>query len=188
MPEDNSGSLVGETGRPQEEAGYFQVYTGNGKGKTTAAFGLALRAAMAGRRVYIAQFVKSMEYHEAKCPLFVPNIEVHQFGTGCIFSRAPDENDIACAEAGLETAAAILSSGKYGLVILDELNVALHLGLLQFSDVEKAIRGRARHVEVVATGRYAPQPLLDMADLVTEMREIRHYYEKGVPARDGIER
>jgi cob(I)alamin adenosyltransferase len=71
---------------------------------------------------------------------------------------------------------------------LDELNVALHLGLLQFSDVEKAIRGRARHVEVVATGRYAPQPLLDMADLVTEMREIRHYYEKGVPARDGIER
>lgn len=171
-----------------KEKGYFQIYAGNGKGKTTAAFGLALRAALAGKKVFIAQFVKSMQYHEAKCGDYIPNIEVHQYGTGCIFGRAPGAEDIACAEAGLQKAAEILFAGDCDLVVLDELTIALHLGLLRVPDAVAAIKNRAGHVEVVATGRYAPRELLEMADLVTEMREIRHYYRMGVQARDGIER
>jgi cob(I)alamin adenosyltransferase len=187
----HAGGKTGSTGGNRTAGGgnrLFSALHGRRKGKTTAAFGLALRAAMAGRQVYIGQFVKSMEYHEAKCPLFIPNIEVHQYGTGCIFGREPNSHDVACAEAGLKEAAEVLAGGKYDLVILDELNVALYLDLLRLQDAVEAIRNRAKHVEVVATGRYAPQALIDMADLVTEMREVRHYYQKGVPARDGIER
>lgn len=168
--------------------GYIQLYTGNGKGKTTAAFGLAVRAALAGKKVYIGQFIKDMQYHETGISSLVPGIDITQFGRGCFIDRNVDPIDADMARGGLESCREALSSGKYDVVILDELTIALRYGLLDVSDVLHALRQRSPRVEAVITGRYAPQELIDAADLVTEMVEIKHYYAKGVPARDGIER
>jgi cob(I)alamin adenosyltransferase len=171
-----------------QDKGYFHIYTGNGKGKTTAAFGLALRAVMAGKTVYIGQFVKGIAYNETKWAAYVPGVEIHQFGRGCFIEREPCEEDVRLAEAGLKASSEALQCGRYDLVILDELTIALHYKLLSLEDVVDAICARAPHTEAVATGRYAPQALIDMADIATEMKEIRHYYTKGVLARDGIDR
>jgi cob(I)alamin adenosyltransferase len=168
--------------------GYIHVYTGNGKGKTTAALGLSLRAAAAGKKVYIGQFVKGMHYSELDLLPTITNITLKQYGRGCFIFNEPTGEDFAAARAGLAELARILHSGDYDLVILDEVNIALHYGLIQFEDLQAALVGRAEQVEVVLTGRYAPQKLIDMADLVTEMREIKHYYSQGVEARIGIEK
>lgn len=168
--------------------GYIHVYTGNGKGKTTAALGLSLRAAAAGKKVYIGQFVKGMHYSELDLLPTIANITLKQYGRGCFIYTQPTEEDYAAARAGLEEMAQILRSGEYDLVILDEVNIALYYGLFSFDDLKKALLQRAKQVEVVLTGRYAPQELIDMADLVTEMREIKHYYTKGIEARTGIEK
>jgi cob(I)alamin adenosyltransferase len=167
--------------------GYIHVYTGNGKGKTTAALGLSLRAAAAGKKVYIAQFVKGMHYSELDLLPSIANITLKQYGRGCFIYTDPTEEDIA-ARAGLSEMARILNSGEYDLVVLDEVNIALYYGLFSFEDLKAALLQRAEQVEVVLTGRYAPQELIDMADLVTEMREIKHYYTMGVEARTGIEK
>ncbi len=171
-----------------EDKGYFHIYTGNGKGKTTAAFGLALRALMAGKKVYVGQFVKGIAYNETKCAEYFSGIEIHQYGTDCFIDREPCEEDIELAQIGLKASDEALKSGRYDIVILDELTIALHYKLLRLEAVMEAIHMRAPHTEVVVTGRYAPQALMDMADLVTEMKEIRHYYTKGVLAREGIDR
>ena len=171
-----------------EQKGYIHVYTGNGKGKTTAAFGLAVRALCAGYRVYIGQFVKSMKYNETKLTEQYPTLCVEQLGSGCYIHRKPNENDVRMAQEALEHCAEILRSGKYDVVILDELNIALHFELIQLNDVLKVLQERHPHVEVVVTGRYAPQGLLDIADLVTEMKEVKHYYQQGVLSRNGIDR
>jgi cob(I)alamin adenosyltransferase len=169
------------------DKGYFHIYTGNGKGKTTAAFGLALRAAMAGKTVYIGQFVKGIAYNETKCAAHIPGIEIHQFGRDCFIEREPCEEDVNLAEIGLTASKEALQCGRYDLVILDELTIALYYNLLSLEAVMEAICTRAFHTEAVATGRYAPQELIDMADIATEMKEIRHYYTKGILARDGID-
>lgn len=179
------------------ERGYIHLYTGNGKGKTTAAFGLALRALCAGRDVAVGQFVKSMSYNETRAEaLFdgrgtpVPSfgrLHVEQFGRGCFLDRRPDPADVACARDGLARCAVWLSEGEYDVVVLDELNIALYFGLLDIGEVLDVLASRTPHVEVVITGRYAPQELYAVADLVTEMHEVKHYYSQGVLSRDGID-
>lgn len=169
--------------------GQVHVYTGNGKGKTTAAFGLALRMRMAGKKVYIGQFVKSMKYNETRIVDFLDGVEIEQFGCGCMLDRLPEEADKNEARKGLERCAVKLQSGDYGLVVLDEINIALRFGLLETDEVIEVLESRSSDVEVVLTGRYAPDVLIAYADLVTDMQEVKHYYtEKGLQAREGVER
>ena len=171
-----------------EQRGYIHVYTGNGKGKSTAAFGLAVRALCAGKSVYVGQFVKSMKYNETKIEGMFEHIRIEQLGRGCFINKNPEEIDIRMAHEGLAHCAEILQCGEYDVVILDELNIALYFGLVQVDEVLAAIRQRNPKVEVVVTGRYAPQELIDEADLVTEMKEVKHYYQQGVLSRNGIDR
>jgi cob(I)alamin adenosyltransferase len=169
--------------------GYVQVYTGDGKGKTTAALGLALRAAGYDLKVFIAQFIKGRRYSEIKAlEKFKDNIEVRQYGRGFFIKKEPSEKDIDLAEKGLEEIKALLSSGKYDVVILDEINVATYFNLFKVKDVTDLINLKPDDVELVLTGRRVGQQVIEMADLVTEMREIKHYFKKGVMGRKGIER
>ena len=171
------------------EKGYVHVYTGNGKGKTTAMLGLALRAYGAGLRVYIGQFVKSMEYHEVTAiNKFLPGIAIEQYGCGCILEREASEEDKAAAEKGIKKASAAIFSGKYDVVMLDEINVAAHLKLISVSSVLELVRAKPANIELIITGRYAAAEIIEAADLVSEMTEVKHYYTNGVFARDGIER
>lgn len=172
------------------EHGYFQVYTGEGKGKTTAAVGLAVRAAGAGLRVYIGQFVKSMEYNEVKVLRErFPEITVELYGKqGCIVGRNPDECDMLSSQDGYKIAKEVVLSREYDVVILDEIFIASYFNILRDDQLIDLIESRGEGTELVMTGRYAPQCVLDRADLITEMKNVRHYYEKGVEARDGIER
>ncbi|HDR73889.1 MAG TPA: cob(I)yrinic acid a,c-diamide adenosyltransferase [Methanoculleus sp.] len=170
------------------EQGYIQMYTGNGKGKTTAALGISLRCVCAGKRVFFGQFIKDWAYSELKAGELLPRFEIVQFGRGCFLDRDPDEEDVIAAREGFARCDAILQSGDYDLVVLDEVNVALHYGLFGVDEVIAVLERKNPRVEVVLTGRYAPQELIDCADLVTEMREVKHYYHEGVGAREGIER
>lgn len=170
------------------EKGYIHIYTGDGKGKTTAAFGLAVRALLAGKRVYIAQFVKSMKYNETRSVEKFEQVSIEQFGNGCMFNREATEEDIRMAHAGLARCIEILLAGKYDVVIVDELTIAFSLGLLKLEEVLNLLKNKRPETELIVTGRYAPQELIDGADLVTEMREVKHYYTQGVLSRDGIDR
>ena len=169
--------------------GYVQVYTGDGKGKTTAALGLALRAVGNDFKVFIAQFVKGLEYCEIKAlKRLNDSITVKQYGRGCFIQNNPTKEDIAAARNGLCEITEVISSGKYDLVILDEINIALHFKILTLQDVLDLIEIKPGNVELVLTGRRAEKEIIDKADLVTEMREVKHYFTKGVMARKGIER
>ncbi|SDI23387.1 cob(I)alamin adenosyltransferase [Halanaerobium congolense] len=168
--------------------GMVHVYTGKGKGKTTAAFGLAIRAVGAGKNVYIAQFVKGMKYSELKSLKKIERIEIKQYGLNCFIKGKAEEEDINAARKGLEEVAKILKSGEYELVILDEANIAVYYDLFSEEQLIEAIENRSEEVEVVITGRYAADKIIEYADLVTEMKEIKHYYQKGVKARIGIEK
>ncbi|NLA99704.1 MAG: cob(I)yrinic acid a,c-diamide adenosyltransferase [Methanomicrobiales archaeon] len=170
------------------ERGYIHVYTGNGKGKTTAALGLSLRCVCAGKEVFFGQFIKDGDCSELSAGKLLPDFEIVQFGRGCFIDRNPDEKDRTTAREGLARCDRVLQSGEYDLVVLDEVNVALFYGLFGVVDVVEALERRDPRVEVVLTGRYAPQEIIDAADLVTEMREVKHYYHEGVEARAGIER
>ncbi|MCR3956907.1 MAG: cob(I)yrinic acid a,c-diamide adenosyltransferase [Gudongella sp.] len=167
--------------------GFIHVYTGNGKGKTTAAFGLAIRAALADKKVYIGQFVKDMKYSETGISDYLEEIVVEQLGSGCYIHSKPSDEDIAKAKESLEKCSGILKSDKYDLVILDEVIIAIYLGLLDEDAVIEAVLGKNSQVEVVLTGRYASQKLIDIADLVTHMQEIKHYFTKGVLSRKGFD-
>ena len=168
--------------------GFVQVYTGDGKGKTTAALGLALRAAGAGLRVYFGQFIKNADYSEIKAlARFADCITVRQFGRGCFLRTEPAPEDRAAARRALDAIGLALVSGDYDLVIADEANVAVALGLIEPDDLVALIDQRPEQVELVLTGRGAPDAVLARADLVTEMRCVRHYYDRGVLARPGIE-
>ena len=169
--------------------GYVQVYTGDGKGKTTAAFGLALRAAGYGLKVFIAQFIKGMRYSEIKAlEKFKDNIEVKQYGKGCFVREAATNKDIEAAGLGLAEIREVINSGKYDVVILDEINIAIYFKLLSVGDIVDLIENKPDNIELILTGRKAEKEIIDKADLVTEMHEIKHYYRKGVLARKGIER
>lgn len=169
--------------------GYIQVYTGDGKGKTTAALGLALRAAGHGLRTYIGQFIKGRPYGELEALRAYPLITIEQYGDpNCWIRRGQaTPEQVARARQGLERAREAMLSGQYDIVVLDEVNVAIWLELLTVEEVLAFLDQRPDGVEVVMTGRRAPQELMDRADLVTEMREVKHYYQVGVPARAGIE-
>lgn len=170
-----------------ENRGYIHLYTGNGKGKTTAAFGLAVRALCAGKSVFIGQFVKSMKYNETAIEHQFDNLVIRQFGQGCFIGKEPAREDIQAARSGFDTCKQHLNSGKYDVIILDELTIALYYSLLPVQEVAEAISRRHPATEVVITGRYTPPELVAIADLVTEMQEIKHYYTQGVLSRDGID-
>lgn len=169
--------------------GYVQVYTGDGKGKTTAALGLALRAAGAGLKVFIGQFIKSADYNEIKAlKRFAGQITLEQFGRGCFIRGNPCQADVDVARQALEAIGAALTSGQYDVVIADEANVAFGCQLISEADLIALIDSRPPNVELVLTGRNAPPAVIERADLVTEMKAVKHYYEKGILARDGIEK
>ena len=169
--------------------GCIQIYTGDGKGKTTAALGLSLRAAGHGLKTYIGQFMKGQHYGELTALRDHPFITVEQYGdTDCVRREDVEPKHIEQAGRGLVKARDAMCSGKYDILILDEINVAIGFGLISVKEVLNMLAERPENVEVVLTGRYAPPELLDTADLVSEMKEVKHYFQKGVPARNGIER
>ena len=169
--------------------GYTQVYTGNGKGKTTAAIGLAIRAAGAGFKVFIAQFIKIGDYSEIKAlQRFSDLITVEQFGLGRFTKRKPKPEDIQAAQAGLEKVRTVMLSDEYSIIIMEEANVAVKLGLFGVQDLLNIITDKPLDKELVITGRGASPRIIEQADLVTEMKPIKHYFQKGVPARIGIEK
>ena len=169
--------------------GYVQVYTGNGKGKTTAALGLSIRALGAGKKVFIGQFAKSKHYSELETiEKLLKNITIKQFGMGCFIFEKPKEEDIQAAQKGLKEITSIIESDEYDVIILDEANIAVHYNLITADELISAINKRSERTEIIITGRYAKQEIMDVADLVTEMKEIKHYYQQGVQARIGIEK
>jgi len=175
--------------RERLEKGLVQVYTGNGKGKTSAAFGLALRAVGRGFRVYVIQFIKGgFDYGELYSVKHLPNITLRAFGQGKFITKTPpSKKDVELAKEAFALAKQVVESGEYDFVVLDEVNVALHLKMLDVNDVVNLIKNKPNHVELVLTGRDASPEILELADLVTEMREIKHPYKQGAKARKGIE-
>jgi len=171
------------------EKGLVQVYTGDGKGKTSAAFGLALRAVGRGLKVYVIQFIKGgFDYGELHVVERLPNLKLATFGRGrFITNLPPSEEDVKLAREAFELAKRVVKSGEHDIVILDEINVALNLKMIKIKDVIRLIKDKPKHVELILTGRYAPVQVIDAADLVTEMREVKHPYTQGVPPRKGIE-
>jgi len=168
--------------------GYIQVYTGSGKGKTTAALGLAMRAAGAGHKVYIAQFIKKAKCSEHRAlERFADLIALRQFGTGFIRGGKTTKAQVEAAKQGIEEVNKVISSSLYDVFILDEINIAVHYGLVDVKDVMRILDAKPSNVEIILTGRYADERIVERADLVTEMKEIRHYIHKGVKARTGIE-
>lgn len=169
--------------------GYVQVYTGNGKGKTTAALGLALRAAGAGLKVFIVQFMKKQKCSEhLALERFRGMVTVRLCGTGLLRGKRPSTADMRAALNGLEEARKAIGSGNYDVVILDEANVATYYELIQVKDLLDLIGRKPAKAELVITGRYADQKVLEAADLVTEMLDVKHYGKQGVLARRGIEK
>lgn len=174
------------------ERGYIQVYTGNGKGKTTAALGLALRAAGRGMKTYVAQFLKKGEYGELLAvKQYLPErIVIEQFGLPEFHHQ---ENGVsgaerAAAEAGMAAVKNAMAGGIYRIVVLDEINTLLHFKIVAVEPVLQLLADKPEELELVLTGRYAPAEILARADLITEMLETRHYYQENVPARTGIEK
>lgn len=168
--------------------GYIQVYTGNGKGKTTAALGLTLRAVGAGKKVFFAQFVKGQRYSEVKAiEQYLPNVQIKQYGLDCFIEKNPTQADIDAARQGLQEVKEVIVSGYYDVVVLDEANIAVFYKLFSAQELIEVIKQKPSETEIIITGRYAAPELIEIADLVTEMKEIKHYYTKGVEARKGIE-
>ena len=169
--------------------GYVQVYTGDGKGKTTASLGLSIRAAGAGLKVYIAQFIKSGDYSEIKAlKRFDDLITVEQFGLGRFIKGKPADADIQAAAAGIEKIKQVFSEGRHAVVIVEEGNTAAACGVFPVETLLELIDIRPESTELVITGRGADPRVIAKADLVTEMLAVKHYYEKGVVARVGIEK
>lgn len=177
-------------GTPHIAQGCVQVYTGNCKGKTTAALGLAFRAMGSGFRTYVGQFMKGQQYGELESARMVaPYITIEQYGRKDLVhvKNPPLPEDVRMAADGLEKARTAMMSGEYDIIVFDEILTAHVFNLISVETILELIGSRPQHVEMVLTGRYAPQEVIDAADLVTEMREVKHYYAKGVPARKGIE-
>ncbi|MCF8045618.1 MAG: cob(I)yrinic acid a,c-diamide adenosyltransferase [Desulfarculaceae bacterium] len=169
-------------------SGYIQIYTGDGKGKTTAALGLALRAAGAGYRTFIGQFMKGRHYSELDAVRTIEAIEIEQFGDeDCITADQVDQHRIRLAEAGLDRIYQVFDEKRHSVVVLDEIFVAVWFSLLTEELVMDLVLKKPEQVELVMTGRKAGRKFIEYADLVTEMMEVKHYYTRGVAARKGIE-
>ncbi len=175
--------------RKNERKGLIQVFTGNGKGKTSAALGSILRATGHGLKVFIVFFMKGKyPYGEFSSLPRLPNVEVASFGLRCLIDRNNiNPEEIKQAELALKTAREAMLSGKYDMVVLDEVNVAVYFKLIPLDDVIKLIEEKPPEVELIITGRYAEGAVIERADLVTEMVKVKHPYDKGVKARKGIE-
>ena len=173
----------------QDAPGLIHVYTGNGKGKTTAALGLALRAAGHGQRTYVGQFMKGQDYGELRAACMLGDLlTIEQYGKPTfVHVDQVTQEDVRLAREGLAAARAAMLSGAFDLVILDEINVALYFELLTVQDVLALIDDKPPKVELVLTGRRVPQAILDRADYVTIMQEGKHPYQQGIQARKGIE-
>ncbi len=171
--------------------GRVQIYTGNGKGKTTAALGLALRAAGHGFKTHIGQFLKGQVYGElAAAKKLSPLLKIEQYGRKGFYhvTEDPDQDDIRRARNGLKKSLKAMLSKDFRIVVLDEINVAVYFKLLEEKEILDFIDQKPKSVELILTGRYAPPSFIDKADLVTEMKEIKHYFQNGVKARKGIEK
>ncbi len=163
----------------------IQVYTGDGKGKTTAALGLALRAAGAGLKVYICQFLKGKYCCEHISLKKLKNVKIEQFGNGYFLKTVPKIEDIKLARCGLNKAKKAIK--KYDVVILDEINLALYHKLIKLEDILRLIKNTPKNTELVLTGRNVNPAIVKIADLVSEIKDRKHYYRKGTNARQGIE-
>jgi cob(I)yrinic acid a,c-diamide adenosyltransferase len=169
-----------------KDKGYVQVYTGNGKGKTTCALGLCLRAVCAGYSVFFGQFLKGRDYSELKAVDFLPNFTIRQYGSEKFVFNSPSDEDILLAKNAIDDIKKEISN--YDVVVLDEINIALHKNLISLQDVLDIINLKPENTELVLTGRYAHEKIIQCADLVSNIDEIKHYYTKGVNARIGIEK
>ncbi len=168
--------------------GYTQVYTGNGKGKTTSAIGLAIRAAGANLNVLFVQFVKGKPYSEHVALSKFDNITIKQFGREGFIHSKPTKEDIQQAKEGYNFVLEAFEKDIYDVVILDEANIAVFFNLFSDDDLIKLIERKPDNTELIITGRYAADKVMEKADLITEMKEIKHYYKQGVKARMGIEK
>jgi cob(I)alamin adenosyltransferase len=172
------------------DMGFIQIYTGNGKGKTTAAIGQAVRAAGFGLKSYIVQFMKEFPYNEQNSLKHLSEwITIEQFaGDDFVYKKQlPGKKEIDKARRGLAAAKAKMLSGRYDLIILDEVCVSIYFRLFSDEEILTFMKQKPENVELILTGRYCPDNLMDKADLVTEMKEIKHYYQEGITARKGIE-
>ncbi len=170
--------------------GLIQVYTGNGKGKTTAALGLALRAVGHGLKVLMIQFMKgNAQYGEMEsAKKLAPYLIIKQVGRETFVSKShPDPKDLQSAQEGFGMAKKAIRNKEYNIVILDEINLAVDYGLIPITEILHLIDSKPEEIELILTGRNVRREILEKADLVTEMIDRKHYYEKGVPAREGIE-
>jgi cob(I)alamin adenosyltransferase len=170
--------------------GFVQIYTGNGKGKTTAAIGQAVRSAGFGLKTYFAQFMKEYPYNELKSLKHLSEwITIDQFcGDEFVYKKElPGRDELLKARKGLNKAEEKMLSSEYDLIVLDESIVAIYFKLFVTGDLIEIIDKKPENVELILTGRYCPEELIELADLVTEMKEIKHYYQKGVKSRGGIE-
>jgi len=166
----------------------LQLYTGNGKGKTTAAIGLTLRAVGAGFKVFFAQFMKNMSTSESQTiKLLGDNVVFKQFGSGDYVINTPSKKDFECAQAGFTEVYHAVKNGQFDMIVADEICTALYYKLIDIEKVFQLVKACPQQTELVFTGRYACDALINAADLVTEMREVKHFYSDGVPARKGIE-
>jgi len=170
------------------EKGLIHIYTGNGKGKTTAAIGLGIRATGEGLKVYMIQLMKGRRYSEIDALDKIKNFTVAQFGRDEFVSKEnPEQIDIDLARKGFEHAKEIIKNAEHDLVILDEINVAVDFGLVPLKDVLKIMDEKPENVELVFTGRYSHPDMVRQADLVSEILEIKHPYQSGVQSRKGID-
>ncbi len=167
----------------------IQIYTGSGKGKTTAALGLALRAVGHGLKVIMIQFMKGqINYGELESAKQLPNFTIEQYGRPDFVNlEKPDKEDVRLARQALRRAKDVIESENFDIVILDEINVAVSFGLIKLGDVIELMKNTPRKTELVLTGRYMPPEFYDYADLISEIREVKHHFQAGTPARKGIE-
>jgi cob(I)alamin adenosyltransferase len=173
----------------QPDKGLVIVITGNGKGKTTSAFGQALRAIGQGFKVFVVQFMKGRKYGEFKAAKkYLPDITIHLSGLDSFVMRDnPAAVDIELAKKGLKLARKAINSGKYNMVILDEINVALDFKLVDLKEVIELIKNKPAELDLILTGRYAPPQVIKLADTVSEVKEVKHHYKAGIKDRAGIE-
>ncbi len=167
----------------------IQIYTGNGKGKTTAALGLGLRAVGHGLKVIMIQFMKGeINYGELEAVKHLPDFKIEQYGRpDFVNPENPDKEDIRLAEQALKRAVKVIKNKEFDIVILDEINVAVSFGLIKAEKVIELIKNTSKKTELILTGRYMPEEFIKYADLISEVREVKHHFQAGVPARKGIE-